>query len=61
MAQKVLHREFEEAVRARTALLEARAHVEDQLHQLDVIIMLKEAEIQVRKEIEKGEQSTSDQ
>lgn len=57
MAHKVLHREFDEAVRAHAALLEARAHVEDQLCQLDVMIMLKEAELQIQEKTKKGEPS----
>lgn len=55
MAHKVLHREYEEATRAREALLEARSHLEDQLRQVDVMIMLKDAELRIREEIEKGE------
>jgi hypothetical protein len=59
MAHKVLHREWEEAMRARDVLLHARAHVEDQLQQLDVIIMLKEAELRIQEKMEKGEKPAS--
>ena len=54
MAHKVLLREYEEGVRARDALLAVRAHVEDQLQQLDVLIMLKEKAVQARQEIDKA-------
>ena len=57
MAQKVLHREYEEGVRARDALLVVRAHIEDQLQQLDILIMLKEKELQMRQEVEKASSS----
>ena len=55
MAHKVLHHKVDEAVRAHAALLEARAHVEDQLHQLDIMIMLKEVELQIQEKTKKGE------
>ena len=54
MAHKVLLREYEEGVRAQDALLVVRAHVEDQLQQLDVLIMLKEKAVQARQEIDKA-------
>ena len=57
MAQKVLHREYEEGVRACDALLAVRAHIEDQLQQLDILIMLKEKELQMRQEVEKASSS----
>ena len=60
MAQKVLHREYEEGTRARDAVLEARAHVEDQLKQLDIVIMLKEKEMEIREAIEKADGPTSE-
>jgi hypothetical protein len=59
MAHKVLHREWEEAMRARDALLHAQVHVEDQLQQLNVIIMLKEAELRIQEKMEKGEKPAS--
>ena len=57
MAQKVLHREYKEGVRARDALLAVRAHIEDQLQQLDILIMLKDKELQMRQEVEKASSS----
>ena len=48
VAYKVLYREYEEALRARDFLLEIRAHVENQLEQLDVIISLKKKAVQLR-------------
>ena len=57
MAQKVLHQEYEEGVRARDALLAVRVHIEDQLQQLDILIMLKEKELQMRQEVEKASSS----
>ena len=54
MAHKVLLREYEEGVKAQDALLAVRAHVEDQLQQLDVLIMLKEKAVQARQEIDKA-------
>ena len=57
MAHKVLLREYEEGVRARDALLVVRAHVKDQLKQLDVLIMLKEKAVQARQEIDKAGRS----
>ena len=59
MAHKVLLREYEEGVRAQDALLAVRAHVEDQLQQLDVLIMLKEKEVQARQEVEKASSSAN--
>lgn len=59
MAHKVLHQEFDEAVRAQTVLFEAKTHVEDQLHQLDVMIILTEAELWIPEKTEKGGLSAS--
>ena len=60
MAQKVLHQEYKEGVRARDALLVVRAHIEDQLQQLDILIMLKEKEFQMRQEVEKASSSADE-
>ena len=48
MVQKALHQEYKEGVRARDALLAVRVHIEDQLQQLDILIILKGKELQMR-------------
>ena len=48
IAYKVLYREYEEARRSLQVLLESRAHAEDQLQQLDVIIQMRKSALEQR-------------
>ncbi|EDR00022.1 uncharacterized protein LACBIDRAFT_314934 [Laccaria bicolor S238N-H82] len=48
IAYKVLYREYEETRRSLNVLLESRAHAEDQLQQLEVIIAMRRAAMELR-------------